>query len=74
LEQINGETSCLQFDNHRFFHDLLGHQDEHLHGIEKALGVKISAAGTSLIIAGDKEQRALAGRVATQLYGLLQGG
>ena len=74
LEQINGETSCLQFDNHRFFHDLLGHQDEHLHGIENALGVKISAAGTSLIIAGDKEQRALAGRVATQLYGLLQGG
>ena len=74
MEQINGETSCLQFDNHRFFHDLLGHQDEHLHGIEKALGVKISAAGTSLIIAGDKEQRALAGRVATQLYGLLQGG
>jgi len=74
LEQINGETSCLQFDNHRFFHDLLGHQDEHLHGIEKALGVKISAAGTSLIIAGDKDQRALAGRVATQLYGLLQGG
>ncbi|TMA55842.1 MAG: PhoH family protein [Deltaproteobacteria bacterium] len=74
MEQINGETSCLQFDNHRFFHDLLGHQDEHLHGIEKALGVKISAAGTSLIIAGDKDQRALAGRVATQLYGLLQGG
>lgn len=74
LEQANGDTSLLQFDNHRFFHDLLGHQDEHLRGIEKALGVKISASGSSLIIAGDEDQRELASRVATQLYGLLQGG
>jgi phosphate starvation-inducible PhoH-like protein len=74
LEQINGETSRLQFENHRFFHDLLGHQDEHLRGIEKALGVKISASGTSLIITGDQDQRELASRVATQLYGLLQNG
>ncbi|MEW6301508.1 MAG: PhoH family protein [Thermodesulfobacteriota bacterium] len=72
--QRNGETSLLEFDNHRFFHDLLGHQDEHLRGIEKALGVKISASGTSLTITGDEDQRALASRVATQLYGLLQGG
>jgi len=71
---MNGDTSHLQFENHRFFHDLLGHQDEHLRGIEKALGVKISASGTSLIIAGDEEQRELASRVATQLYGLLQNG
>jgi len=74
LNHISGETSHIQFDNHRFFHDLLGHQDEHLRGIERALGVKISASGTSLIISGDEDQRALAGRVATQLYGLLQGG
>jgi phosphate starvation-inducible PhoH-like protein len=74
LDQANGDTSRLQFENHRFFHDLLGHQDEHLRGIEKALGVKISASGTSLMIAGDEEQRALAGKVATQLYGLLQNG
>lgn len=74
MVQHNGETSLVEFDNHRFFHDLLGHQDEHLRGIEKALGVKISASGTSLIISGDKEQRALASRVATQLYSLLQGG
>ena len=74
LDQANGDTSHLQFDNHRFFHDLLGHQDEHLRGIEKALGVKIAASGTSLIITGDEHQRVLAGRIATQLYGLLQGG
>jgi phosphate starvation-inducible PhoH-like protein len=74
LVQRNGGTSLLEFDNHRFFHDLLGHQDEHLRGIEKALGVKISASGTSLLITGDEDQRALASRVATQLYSLLQGG
>jgi phosphate starvation-inducible PhoH-like protein len=74
LGQTNEDTSSLQFENHRFFHDLLGHQDEHLRSIEKALGVKIAAAGTALLISGDAEQRALAGRVTTQLYGLLQNG
>ncbi|HKA53395.1 MAG TPA: PhoH family protein [Candidatus Binatia bacterium] len=74
MNQTNGDTSRLQFENHRFFHDLLGHQDEHLRGIEKALGVKIAASGTSLLITGDEEQRVLAGKVATQLYGLLQSG
>lgn len=71
---MNGETSRIQFDNHRFFHDLLGHQDEHLRGIERAIGVKIAASGNALLITGDEEQRVLAGRVATQLYGLLQNG
>lgn len=74
MDQINGDTSRLQFENPRFFHDLLGHHDEHLRGIEKALGVKISASNTSLLITGDAEQRELAGRVVTQLYGLLQHG
>lgn len=74
MNHSNGETSHLRFDNHRFFHDLLGHQDEHLRGIEKALGVKITASGTSLAITGDADQRVLAGRVASQLYSLLQGG
>lgn len=74
MEQTNGETSRIQFDNHRFFHDLLGRQDEHLRGIERAIGVKIAASGNALLITGDEEQRLLAGRVATQLYGLLQNG
>jgi phosphate starvation-inducible protein PhoH and related proteins len=74
LEQHNGDTSRIQFDSHRFFHDLLGHQDEHLRVIERALGVKIAAANNTLLITGDESQRLLSGRVATQLYGLLQNG
>ena len=74
MEHINENTSRVQFENHRFFHDLLGHQDEHLRGIEKAVGVKMTTAGNALLITGDEEQRTLAGRVATQLYGLLQNG
>ena len=74
MEQVNENTSRVQFENHRFFHDLLGHQDEHLRGIEKAVGVKMATSGNALLITGDEEQRAFAGRVATQLYGLLQNG
>jgi phosphate starvation-inducible protein PhoH and related proteins len=74
LEHVNDNTSRVQFENHRFFHDLLGHQDEHLRGIERAVGVKLATSGNALLITGNEEQRALAGRVATQLYGLLQNG
>jgi phosphate starvation-inducible protein PhoH len=74
LEHTSEDTARLQFENHRFFNDLLGRQDEHLRSIEKAVGVKLSASGASLIITGDETQRELAGRVATQLYGLLQNG
>ncbi len=68
------DTSQLEFDNPRVFRDLLGNQDAHLRGIENALGVKISAAGSGLTIAGEDYQRDLAGRVATQLYGLIKSG
>ena len=74
MEHINDNTTRVQFENHRFFHDLLGHQDEHLRSIEKATEVKVATAGNALLITGDEEQRALAGRIATQLYGLLQNG
>ena len=74
MEHINDNTSRVQFENHRFFHDLLGHQDEHLRSIEKAMGVKMATAGNALLITGDEEQRTLAGRITTQLYGLLQNG
>lgn len=74
LEHTSGDTARLQFENHRFFNDLLGRQDEHLRSIEKATGVKLAASGSSLTITGDDTQRELAGRVATQLYGLLQSG
>lgn len=74
MEHHTEDTSRVQFDNPRFFPDLLGHQDEHLRVIERALHVKIAAANNTLVITGDETQRLLAGRVATQLYGLLQNG
>ena len=74
MEQHLQDTSQLEFDDPRFFRDLLGNQDAHVRGIEKALGVKISASGSGLSIAGEDDQRDLAGRVATQLYGLIKSG
>ena len=74
VEQVTADTSHIEFGNHRFLRDLLGQNDAHLHGLENALGVKISASGNALIIAGDEPQRDLAGRVATQLYDLIQRG
>ena len=71
---MTAETSHIEFGNQRFLRDLLGQHDAHLHGLENALGVKISASGNALIIAGDEPQRDLAGRVATQLYDLIQRG
>ena len=74
MEHHLRDTSHLEFDDPRFFRDLLGNQDAHLRGMEKALGVKISATGSGLNIAGEDHQRDLAGRVATQLYGLIKSG
>lgn len=74
MEQHTEEISELQFESPHFFRDLLGNQDAHLRGMEKALGVKISATGSSLLIGGEKTQRDLASLVANQLYGLIKGG
>ena len=74
MDQATPATSQLEFGNQRFLRDLLGQQDVHLRGIENALGVKISASGNSLIIAGDEDQRDIASRVTTQLYDLIQRG
>ena len=74
MDQTTPATSQLEFGNQRFLRDLLGQQDVHLRGIENALGVKISASGNSLIIAGDEDQRDIASRVTTQLYDLIQRG
>ena len=66
------ETLELQFDDHHRFHDLLGHHDEHIKTIEKALGVRIGLGDRTLLIAGDQVERELAGRVLKELYGLLE--
>jgi len=68
------ETVELTFDNPRFFQDLLGHHDEHVKAIEAALGVRIGANGTTLLINGDSVERELAGRVLAQLYAVIEKG
>lgn len=68
------QTSRLEFGDQRFLRDLLGQHDVHVRGIENALDVKISASGNALTIVGDAVQRDVAGRVVTQLYGLIQRG
>src|SRR5436190_10383615 len=64
----------LEFQDHRLFHDLLGRQDEHVKFMEKHLGVRIGVAGKAISISGDQVERELAGRVMTQLYGVLERG
>jgi len=64
----------LSFENHRLFENLLGHHDEHLKAVERALGVRIVVNGTMLLINGDPVERELAGRVLTQLYAVVEKG
>jgi len=64
----------LHFHDDQLFHALLGHNDEHLKGLERALGVRIGISGHTLYISGDEVERELAGRVLKQLYGLLESG
>ncbi len=69
-----GPTTRLEFQDHRLFHELLGHHDEHVKVIERALGVRIGVAGKSITVTGDELERELAAKVVTQLYGVLERG
>ena len=62
----------IQFADHRRFQDLLGQHDEHIKTLERNLDVRIGIADTTLVLSGDAIERELAGRVLTQLYGLLE--
>ncbi|MBI4516608.1 MAG: PhoH family protein [Deltaproteobacteria bacterium] len=64
----------LRFHDAQLFHALLGHNDEHLKVIERTLGVRIGTAGHTLAISGDSVACELAGRILTQLYGVLEQG
>ena len=64
----------ISFDNPRLFENLLGHHDEHLQAIERALGIQVAVNGTTLLISGDAVERELAGRVLTQLYAVVEKG
>jgi len=70
-EELIDDALHLKFDDPRRFHDLLGHHDEHAKALEKALSVRIGIADDSLVISGEPHDRELAGRVFTELYGLL---
>ena len=71
---MQAESLELHFDDHQRFQALLGHHDEHLKTLERSLGVRIGTADTTLLISGDDIERELAGRVLTELYGLLERG
>jgi len=73
--QAEAATSLdLQFDDDRLIHELFGHNDEHLKTVERTVGVRVTTAGRKLTVTGDAVERELAGRVLTQLYGLLEKG
>jgi phosphate starvation-inducible PhoH-like protein len=64
----------ISFENPRLFENLLGHHDEHLRAIERALGVQVAVNGTTVLISGDAVERELAGRALTQLYAVVEKG
>jgi phosphate starvation-inducible protein PhoH and related proteins len=64
----------LHFDDHRFFTDLLGQHDAHVHVIEQALGVRIGVNGSTLRISGAHPDQALAGKVLSELYEIVKQG
>ncbi len=72
-DPLAGATS-LEFQDHRLFHELLGHHDEHLKTIERALGVRVGVAGKAVSISGDEHVRELAASVLRQLYAVLERG
>ncbi len=74
LVEVEGSGLDLSFTNPRVFQDLLGHHDEHIKAIERALGVRIGVSGNSLHVAGDPVATELAGRVLNQLYGVVERG
>jgi phosphate starvation-inducible protein PhoH and related proteins len=69
---VSDDTVELHFDDPARFHALLGHHDEHLKTVERALGVRIGTADTTLLISGDPIERDLAARVFSELYGLIE--
>jgi len=70
-----GAVTRLEFQDHGLFHELLGDHDEHVKVVERALGVRVGVAGKTVTISGgDEVERELAGKVLTQLYGVLEHG
>jgi phosphate starvation-inducible PhoH-like protein len=71
---LQDDTVELRFEDHQRFQDLLGHHDEHIKALERALGVRIGTADTTLLISGEPLERDLAARVLNELYDVLERG
>ena len=69
---MQDDTVELRFEDHQRFQDLLGHHDEHIKALERALGVRIGTADTTLLISGEPLERDLAARVLNELYDVLE--
>jgi len=54
-----GDTARLQFENHRFFNDLLVGKMSICNATREGDGVKLSASGSSSLLTGDEAQREL---------------
>ena len=82
INRINGSNPTpsaedsleLHFDDHRLFTELLGQHDGHIRTIEQNLGVRITANGSTLKIAGAHADQELSGRLLNDLYELLKRG
>jgi phosphate starvation-inducible PhoH-like protein len=72
--EATADGTRLEFHDHRLFHELLGHHDQHLKTIERALAVRIGVTGKTVSISGDVPSRELAASVLSQLYGVLERG
>ena len=69
-----GTKERVEFNDPRLFRDLLGHHDEHVKIVQRALGIKLNARGSTIEIEGDPVETELAIRVLRQLYSLLEKG
>ena len=74
LGTSDAEAAWLEFNDPRLFRDLLGHHDEHVKIVQRALAVKIHIRGLAMGIEGDSVEAELAAKVIKQLYGLLEKG
>jgi phosphate starvation-inducible PhoH-like protein len=64
----------LNFEDNSLAQALFGEQGQHLRIISRSLGVKLQVRGNQITLAGPEPDQALARRVLSELYDLLQAG
>jgi len=64
----------LTFEDNTLAQALFGEQGKYLRIISRALGVKLQVRGNQVTLTGPEAEQALAGRVLSELYDLLQTG